>query len=91
MITETMTGVGGRFMISENPIACGMETSVTVAPATRSARNLAHEYLRSSPTNGRRTLNMWEPISATSSVSSVTLSIGKVSYWSAKRASAIFP
>ena len=41
-MTDTMTGVGGRFMISEKPIAWGIETRVTVAPAIRSALNFAH-------------------------------------------------
>ena len=41
MITETMTGVGGRPRMSENPIAWGMDTRVTVAAAIRSALNLS--------------------------------------------------
>jgi hypothetical protein len=88
--TEAMTGVGGRFRMSEKPMAWGMDTSVTVAPAIKSARNFSHVYERSSAKNGRRTRNMCWPIAATSSVSSVTLSIGKVSYCASTRASVIF-
>ena len=40
---EIMTGIGGRPRISANPIACGMDTSVNVAPAIRSRRNRAQE------------------------------------------------
>ena len=43
MTTEAITGPGGRFRISENPIACGIETRVTVAAATRSALAFSQE------------------------------------------------
>ena len=42
MMTAAMTGCGGKLRMRANPIAWGMETRVSVAPAVRSARNSAH-------------------------------------------------
>ena len=81
MITEAMTGVGGRPRISEKPIAWGIETRVTVAAGDQVRPELGPGSRSGAPaTKGRRTRNMCEPMAATSSVSSVTLSMVKVSY-----------
>ena len=91
MITEAMTGVGREVQDQREPDRLrdrdqGDRGRRRAGPPWTSPRS----SLRSSPTNGRRTLNMCEPIAATSSVSSVTLSMAKVSYWRMPRASAIF-